>query len=185
MASYIEKEEENSHAKKINLVIHDLLKDANLEMKQISAIAVNEGPGSFTGLRVGSSTAKGLCFALDIPLIAICGLAAYGKYLYEMRAEDITDVFLLMDARRGNFFYSHINQKQQDSQANFKHITDIETEIYLSRKPWIFYMEKENEIELSALELKNEVLEKWNNKDFVDIRNFEPQYIVNNYITKK
>lgn len=185
VASYIEKEEENSHARKINLVIQDLLKEANLEMKQISAIAVNEGPGSFTGLRVGSSTAKGLCFVLDIPLIAICGLAAYGKYLYEKKTDDITDVFVLMDARRGNFFYSHINQIQQESRAHFKHIADIEAEINLSLKPWIFYWEKENEIELSAGDLVKEVLEKWNHKDFVDIRNFEPQYIVNNYISKK
>lgn len=185
MASYIEKEEENSHARKINLVIQDLLKGANLEIKQISAIAVNEGPGSFTGLRVGSSTAKGLCFALDIPLIAICGLAAYGKYLYEKKTDDITDVFVLMDARRGNFFYSHINQIQQESRAHFKHIADIEAEINLSFKPCIFYWEKEKEIELSAGDLIKEVLEKWNNKDFVDIRDFEPEYIVNNYITKK
>ena len=184
IASYMEREDENSHARKINVAILDLLKEANIEMNQLSAVAVNEGPGSFTGLRVGSSSAKGLCFALDIPLIAICGLAAYGKYLFELESENVTDVFVLLDARRGNYFYSHINQNKQESQAYFKHIIDIEAEISSSSKPWIIYLEKENKIELNARILTNEVLEKWNAKEFADIRHFEPQYIVNNYLSK-
>lgn len=185
LAYYKETQDENSHARKINMVIQDLLIQAKIEIKQLSAIAVNQGPGSFTGLRVGSSTSKGLCFALDIPLIAICGLTAYVKYLYEVKATDVTDIFVLMDARRGNYFYSHLNHCRQLSPALFKHITDIETDIYLSRNPWVYYLEKENDIELSAKDLTKAVLEKWKNKDFVDIRSFEPEYIVNNYISKK
>lgn len=180
----MEREDENSHARKINVAIQDVLQDANIEINQISAVAVNEGPGSFTGLRVGSSTAKGLCFALDIPLIAICGLASYGKYLFELESENVTDVFVLLDARRGNYFYSHINQNKQESQAYFKNLIDIEVEISNSPKPWIIYLEKENKIELNARILTKEVLEKWNAQEFADIRHFEPQYIVNNYLSK-
>lgn len=185
IACYTEKEDENSHARKINLAIQDLLNDKKLDWKDITAIALNEGPGSFTGLRVGSSTAKGLCFALDIPLIPICGLAAYGKYLYSIKAKDITDVFVLMDARRGNYFYSEINYLNQESKAHFLHISEIEAKIDLSLNPWIYYLEKEAEIKLGAKNLTAEVMQKWSNKDFANIRNFEPQYLVNNYLTKK
>jgi len=185
VASYLEKDDENSHARKINLTIKNLLLSRKLNMSTLKAIALNEGPGSFTGLRVGSSTAKGLCFALDIPLISICGLVAYGRYLYSKKDLDIQDVFVLMDARRGNYFYSEINDLNQESIAQFNHITEIETRIYLSRKPWIYYLEKDYEMNLSAENLTDEVLKKWLNKEFVDIRIFEPKYIVNNYLTKK
>jgi tRNA threonylcarbamoyladenosine biosynthesis protein TsaB len=184
IASYVDKEDENSHARKIILSIQDLLKGAAIDIKQVSAIAVNEGPGSFTGLRVGSSTAKGLCFALDIPLIAYCGLALYANYLFRIKSEEITDVFMLIDARRGNYFYSHAKKNLQSEHADFRHLTDIETEIYLSHKPLVYYLDKENELDLSAKDLTDGVLEKWNKKDFADIRSFEPQYIVNNYISK-
>jgi tRNA threonylcarbamoyladenosine biosynthesis protein TsaB len=185
IAYYIEKEEDNSHAKRINLVIQQLLKENQIELKHLSAIALNEGPGSFTGLRVGSSTAKGLCFALEIPLITICGLTSYGKHLYSIKADDITDIFVLMDARRGNYFYIETNAFQQYSTAKFDHISNIESRIYLSKKPWLVYLEKEEELELGAICLISHVLEKWERQQFADIKSFEPQYIVNNYEKKK
>ncbi|MEI6509256.1 MAG: tRNA (adenosine(37)-N6)-threonylcarbamoyltransferase complex dimerization subunit type 1 TsaB, partial [Bacteroidota bacterium] len=66
-----ESHEGNSHASQITLLIDKLLRDAKVDYKQLNAIAVSKGPGSYTGLRVGVSTAKGLCYALNIPLIAI------------------------------------------------------------------------------------------------------------------
>ena len=92
IAYYIEEEEENSHARKINLSIKDILEKCEIRMENLSAIALNEGPGSFTGLRVGSSTAKGLCYSLNLPLINICGLCAYARFLYELRVNDYSDV---------------------------------------------------------------------------------------------
>ena len=61
----------NSHSKKITLLIHQILTENHIRLDQIEAIAITKGPGSYTGLRIGSSTAKGLCFALEIPLIGI------------------------------------------------------------------------------------------------------------------
>lgn len=70
----------NSHAAVITRLIDGVIKSANRELSAIDAIAVSKGPGSYTGLRIGVATAKGLCYALDKPLIAIPTLKsmAYG-----------------------------------------------------------------------------------------------------------
>src|SRR5690606_25067546 len=67
-------EQNFSHSEKLHLFIDEVLKQAGISYKELSAIALSKGPGSYTGLRIGASTAKGLCFALDIPLIALDSL---------------------------------------------------------------------------------------------------------------
>src|SRR6218665_669192 len=62
---------QNLHASKLTLFIDGVLKSAGVNYNELDAIAVSKGPGSYTGLRIGVSTAKGLCYALDKPLIAI------------------------------------------------------------------------------------------------------------------
>src|ERR1700733_2331784 len=68
---YKQLDERNIHATIITLFIDELLAAAGMQYNDIDAVAVSSGPGSYTGLRIGVSTAKGLCFALDKPLIAI------------------------------------------------------------------------------------------------------------------
>lgn len=63
-----------SHAENLNVFIEEVLQKSGKKISDLEAIAVSEGPGSYTGLRIGVSTAKGLCYALDIPLIAINSL---------------------------------------------------------------------------------------------------------------
>lgn len=65
-----------SHAGKLTLFIEEVMREAGRTLKELSAVAVSSGPGSYTGLRIGVSTAKGLCYALGIPLIAIPTLKA-------------------------------------------------------------------------------------------------------------
>ncbi len=60
-----------SHAEKLHVFIEEVLAEAKIDYKQLSAVAIGSGPGSYTGLRIGVSAAKGLCYALGIPLIAI------------------------------------------------------------------------------------------------------------------
>ena len=62
---------QNLHASNLTLFIQQALLNAKLAFKDLDAVAISKGPGSYTGLRIGTSTAKGLCFALDVPLIAI------------------------------------------------------------------------------------------------------------------
>ncbi|ULT27047.1 tRNA (adenosine(37)-N6)-threonylcarbamoyltransferase complex dimerization subunit type 1 TsaB [Sphingobacterium sp. E70] len=69
-------DEPNAHAAKLTVLIEQVLAETERSMKELTAIAVSMGPGSYTGLRIGVSTAKGLCYGLDIPLIAINTLEA-------------------------------------------------------------------------------------------------------------
>jgi len=72
---------EKSHASTITLLIQHLLTETGIDKKQLSAVAVSKGPGSYTGLRIGVSTAKGLCFALGIPLIGVSTLTAMAQQI--------------------------------------------------------------------------------------------------------
>ncbi len=73
---YRENSEGFSHAALLAVFVDEVLKEANVTANQLSAVCVSKGPGSYTGLRIGVSTAKGLCYALNIPLIAIDSLFA-------------------------------------------------------------------------------------------------------------
>ena len=68
----IELSEQNfSHAEKLHVFIEELFLETNLKLQDLNAVAVSQGPGSYTGLRIGVSAAKGLCYALSIPLIGV------------------------------------------------------------------------------------------------------------------
>src|SRR5690606_313167 len=68
-------DEPNVHASRLTLLVEELLQKTGLALGDLSAVAVSKGPGSYTGLRIGVSTAKGLCYAADLPLIGIDTLA--------------------------------------------------------------------------------------------------------------
>ena len=60
-----------SHEEKLHVFIQEALEEVNLDISELGAVSVSKGPGSFTGLRIGVAAAKGICFALDLPLIAV------------------------------------------------------------------------------------------------------------------
>jgi len=85
--------------------INDICKNANIELSHIDAISVIEGPGSYTGLRVGMATAKGLCYALNKPLITISALEVLAKTVINDSKREKADLFCAMiDARRNEVF---------------------------------------------------------------------------------
>jgi tRNA threonylcarbamoyladenosine biosynthesis protein TsaB len=91
----------NMHAQVITVYIDELMAQANLQYTNLDAIAVSCGPGSYTGLRIGVSTAKGLCFALDKPLIAVNTLAAMAKGAISNNNIDANTLLCpMIDARR-------------------------------------------------------------------------------------
>jgi tRNA threonylcarbamoyladenosine biosynthesis protein TsaB len=96
-----------SHAEKLHEFIKDVISEAGLEMTNLNAVAISKGPGSYTGLRIGVSAAKGLCFALNIPLIAINTLASLAQSI------SITEGFIvpLLDARRMEVYSAVYNEK--------------------------------------------------------------------------
>src|SRR5690606_6487625 len=95
-----------NHSQLLTLCIEELFEESGLKPHDLNAVAVSKGPGSYTGLRIGVSVAKGLCFSLDIPLLAVGSLEAPGKYTAENRhlylTEDDSDALFcpMIDARR-------------------------------------------------------------------------------------
>lgn len=94
--------EPNLHATKLTVFIQELMEKAALSLDQLHAVAVSMGPGSYTGLRIGVSTAKGLCYALDIPLIANNTLEALkdGFMAKYPQSDDKVLLLPMIDARR-------------------------------------------------------------------------------------
>jgi len=103
-----------SHAERLHNYIDSVLKDAKLSKNDLDAVAVSKGPGSYTGLRIGVSSAKGLCFALDIPLIATNTLEALA-----MQAEitDIKTIIPVLDARRMEVYSAIFNSKFEEKRG--------------------------------------------------------------------
>jgi tRNA threonylcarbamoyladenosine biosynthesis protein TsaB len=100
---------EKSHSGSLTQLIEQVLLHGDYQMEDISAVAVSNGPGSYTGLRIGMSTAKGLCFALDVPLIGVSSLDAMAlqvsKFILEGRSQLLVP---MIDARRMEVFYKYL-----------------------------------------------------------------------------
>lgn len=87
-----ESDEGRDHAKKVAIFVDELLKETGVQPSDLDAIAVGKGPGSYTGLRIGVSFAKGMCYALDIPLIAVGSLDALTEVAREDYDAGILDI---------------------------------------------------------------------------------------------
>jgi len=115
MISIAENKEGNKHSEIITILIQKCLDQANKDIAKLDAVAVSLGPGSYTSLRVGMSTAKGLCYALNKPLITISSLdiLALGT-IQNMDVSDKTLVIPMIDARRMEVYtavYNHLGEK--------------------------------------------------------------------------
>ncbi|MEP7373345.1 MAG: tRNA (adenosine(37)-N6)-threonylcarbamoyltransferase complex dimerization subunit type 1 TsaB [Chitinophagaceae bacterium] len=98
------------HASWLHVAIKNVIAEAGMGVKDLEAMAVTIGPGSYTGLRVGLSTAKGLCFALGIPLICINTLEVMA---YAVRNEEANLVCPVIDARRMEVFMAVYNKNME------------------------------------------------------------------------
>ncbi len=100
-----ESHEPNSHGKVLTLLIEEILELAGLKAKDLDAVAVSAGPGSYTGLRIGMATAKGLCYALDRPLLAVSTTEAMCTRFLSTQVLGEKDLLLpMIDARRMEVF---------------------------------------------------------------------------------
>jgi tRNA threonylcarbamoyladenosine biosynthesis protein TsaB len=104
-----ENKEGNMHSSVMTVLIQELYKETGITMNATDAVAISKGPGSYTGLRVGTSTAKGICFALDLPLVAIDSLQAIA---YGMKLESNEEgIYLpMIDARRMEVYTNMYDQ---------------------------------------------------------------------------
>lgn len=108
IVSLRESDEGRDHARKVAVFVDELLRETGITPSELDAVAVGKGPGSYTGLRIGVSFAKGLCYALRIPLIAVSSMEALAKVALEeveagaLNADDFKGALLcpMVDARR-------------------------------------------------------------------------------------
>ena len=181
-------EEGYSHAEKLHVFINEILNEIEISCNDLSAVAVSQGPGSYTGLRIGVSAAKGLCYALDIPLIAIDTLEVLASQVKVANGIIIP----MIDARRmevySAIFDSKLN-KIREVQAEIieeDSFSTIDLPIYfvgdcaskcktvLTKENFIFL---EDKIFPSANEMSALSYEKFKNNDTVDVAYFEPYYL--------
>tara|TARA_B110000967_G_scaffold91220_1_gene93757 strand:+ start:2081 stop:2707 length:627 start_codon:yes stop_codon:yes gene_type:complete len=112
---------EYSHAERLHVYIDEVLKTAKVSKNQLAAIAISKGPGSYTGLRIGVSAAKGLCYALSLPLISVPTLEALAHQVDNPKGT----IVAMLDARRMEV-YSAIYD------ADYNEIRSTEAEVLTS-----------------------------------------------------
>lgn len=177
-----------SHAEKLHVFIEEILKESQIDIKLLKAVAVSKGPGSYTGLRIGVSTAKGLCYALGIPLIAVDTLAVLAQSVSQKDGLIVP----MIDARRMEVYsavFNHNHQKVKDVQAeiltenSYSEVTDTiyivgdcqeKCQTVLTKPNFVFLSEHKYP---SATAMSTLSYVKFEQKDFEDVAYFEPFYL--------
>ena len=200
-----ESNESKSHASQLTIFIEEIFHDNGIRASDLEAVAVSKGPGSYTGLRIGVSVAKGLAYGASIPLIGVeTTLSMFWGIItsrYYNSESDANSLFCpMLDARRMEVYYaiydSNGNKKKQITaeiitQETFMNIPDSQKIIFfgdgavkckevINRKNAIFaedYM-------ISASYMHKPVLQAFKNRCFEDVAYFEPFYL-KDFITSK
>ncbi len=188
--------EQKDHGSFLQPAIQQLLKNNFISIQELDAIAISAGPGSYTGLRVGMASAKGLCFALQKPLITISSLEiiAYAAILEAGTQTANTGVLFcpMIDARRMEVFTALYTQQletllepnamviEQNSFANYL----IENKIFFvgnGAKKWELICKNENALFSNnisnPLAMNKLSFKKYENKDFTNLAYSEPSYL--------
>lgn len=127
LLAFREKNEKNIHAEVLTGFVEEVLAEAEVKLSNLDAIAVSMGPGSYTGLRIGVSTAKGLCYSLDKPLVGVGTIDAMAHWAAQELAGKVDKQSLylpMIDARRMEVYGAFYNH-QLEAQSEVKpHILD-------------------------------------------------------------
>lgn len=193
-----ESDEKNIHASRTMVFVNEVLEEAGLTAKELDAVAVSEGPGSYTGLRIGVSTAKGICYAMDKPLMSISTLRAmaYGAVQLLSKEANPENAFFrpMIDARRMEVYtalYDHMNNPLTEVEARIIEEKSFGEELK-QQVTWFFGDGAEKCKELLGSNPHARFLEelrpsagwmsmlaenKWEQKEFEDLAYFEPFYL--------
>jgi tRNA threonylcarbamoyladenosine biosynthesis protein TsaB len=185
-----------SHAERLHVFIEEILKEAKVNFNDLSAIAVSKGPGSYTGLRIGVSAAKGLCYALGIPLIAIDTLTILAN---QIKVENGL-IIPMIDARRMEVYsaiFNSYSEKIREVQAeilteeSFNSVNETihfvgdsseKAKSVLTKNNFVFH---DAVVFPSANEMSALSYSKFQNNDFEDVAYFEPYYLKDFMMTTK
>lgn len=185
--------EPNGHSKLLASMISDLLQRNNVQFEKLDAISLNAGPGSYTGLRIGMSTAKGLCYALEKPLIAITAFESMVNAFLAKHDPDEGDLLVpMIDARRMEVYTQLYNGKGLALAEQKAHISG-EGNLFLFEPQGNIYLfgsgaekmlagfagypaKSFGESFISASTLVKIAYERWQNKAFDDVAYTTPNY---------
>lgn len=190
MLSLCEEYDDNyGHSEKLHQFVNWALEGAEIELKDLDGVCVSKGPGSFTGLRIGVSAAKGFCFGLDIPLLSLNSLEILAQTQID---KDFDLIIPMIDARRMEVYTAVFD-------GNGNQISEIEAKI-LDENSFEEFRDKKIVFVGDGVEKSKEILqlpnaefitgiypsgenmialaeEKFRNKDFEDVAYFEPFYL--------
>jgi tRNA threonylcarbamoyladenosine biosynthesis protein TsaB len=196
-----ESSDRNSHSATITLFIGEVMQLAGLEFRELDAVAVSMGPGSYTGLRIGVSTAKGICYAVDKPLIAIgtlISMAAGMKIEMESRLKGTPshpELFCpMIDARRMEVYSALFDPEMnpfRETKAEIINVDSFKEELekhmvvfagdgagkcqkMLAKHPNAFFLD---EFAPSAAYMASLAEEKFQKSEFENVAYFEPFYL--------
>jgi len=194
LLALVESDVPNIHGQKLAVFIKEITDLQKIPINSLDAIAVSEGPGSYTGLRIGVSIAKGLCYASQIPLIAVDTLQSLAYAMFQKSEGRFPENAVLMpmiDARRMEVYLAGYN-------LNFKKISStkpviLEEPFYKSlNQPTFVCGNGASKIDssvfnnvltlipgitFSASHMGSIAFEKFQNKQFEDVAYFEPVYL--------
>ena len=105
---------QRTHTKRILPMVDELLANSGINLKQVDALAFGRGPGSFTGVRVGTGIAQGLAFGADLPVIAVSNLTAMAQAAFELH--QVENVAAAIDARMNEVYFSQVKREKVRSE---------------------------------------------------------------------
>lgn len=178
------------HVKTLAPTVKLMLETLEVSITQIDAVAISSGPGSYTGLRIGTAFCKGICLALDIPLIAVPTLQIIGHAIVLKHSCDVA--IPMLDARRMEVYYAVFDQQLNELEAAAPHILDgnsflrykdqkvvvagnanAKAKRIFDNSTFLF----DDELSLSASYMPSIVFDKYLNRSFENMGSFEPNYI--------
>jgi tRNA threonylcarbamoyladenosine biosynthesis protein TsaB len=201
LLALVEEKKANAHAENITLFVEKVFEKSGKKISDIDAVAVSAGPGSYTGLRIGMSTAKGLCFALDKPLIAISTLKSMANGVVKKFPAQEGVLLPLLDARRMEVYCAAYDLQLNELIAPCAKIMDefafkellVKSPVYFfgdgSEKCKSLYSKNKDAIFIddffpSAISMVELAEEKFARKDFENSALIEPFYLKEFYGVK-
>ena len=199
LINLIEKTSENySHGEQLHPFIKKMIDDSQINLEKLAAICVSKGPGSYTGLRIGVSAAKGLCYSLNLPLISLNSLSILAQ---DIEVPKGTFLAPMIDARRMEVYTQILDNKHEVIKETWAEVlTEDSFKDYLQNNNILafgFGSQKtknlikspkfktlDKPLEPSAKNMVKLSHEKFKNQDFEDVAYFEPYYLKEFYTTK-
>lgn len=180
---------EYSHAERLHVYIDEVLQTAKVSIDQLDAIAISKGPGSYTGLRIGVSAAKGLCYALDVPLISVPTLEALAHQVDAPKGA----VVAMLDARRQEVYSAIFDDHFSELRATEAEVLTPESYQELLESSPVYFIGNGVAKTKALIAHKNAYFiedklpsaqqmcalsfEKYKAKNFEDVAYFEPFYL--------